>query len=130
MPTEQRVGLYEESRQLRPGDQPTEAGKERTIRRLQSRAGYLPAEDGHLVAEHDNLDGQIGVVGPLQEEELDGPDEGEIEKGEGHRPFSRLRLLWRMTQINVLDDILGTHRVCPRKPWPGRARRRSHRNCL
>jgi hypothetical protein len=47
------------------GDQPVEAGKQRSIRWSQSRAGRLPTKDGNLVAEHDYLDGQIGVVGPL-----------------------------------------------------------------
>jgi hypothetical protein len=36
------------------------------------------------VAEHDHLDGQIGVVRPLQEEDLDRPEKGEIEEREGH----------------------------------------------
>ena len=64
MPTEQGVGLDEEPSALRSGDQAAEAGKERSIRGSQSRAGHLPTEDGHLVAEHDDFDGQIGVVGP------------------------------------------------------------------
>ena len=85
--------------QLRSGDQPAEAGKERSIRRSQSRAGDLPAEDGHLMAEHDDLDGQIGVVGPLQAEDLLGPEEGEIEEREGHGPFSPSRPLRRKPQI-------------------------------
>ena len=49
---------------LRPRDQPAEAGKERSIRWSQSRAGHLPTKDGDLVAEHDDLDGQIAVVAP------------------------------------------------------------------
>jgi len=64
MPTEQRVGLDEETSALRSGDQAAEAGKERSIRRLQSGSGHLAAEDGQLVAEHDDFDGQVGVVGP------------------------------------------------------------------
>jgi hypothetical protein len=38
----------------------------------------LAKEDRHLVPEHDDFDGQIEVVGPLQEEDLDGPEESEI----------------------------------------------------
>jgi hypothetical protein len=80
MPTEQGVGLDEEPSALRPGDQPAKAGKERSIRWSQGRAGHLPSEDGHLVTENDDLDGQIRVVGPLQAEDLHGPEEGEIEE--------------------------------------------------
>ena len=61
--------------------------------------------------EHDNLDGQIGVVRPLQEEDLDGSKEGEIEERESHGPFSRSHLLWRKAQFNVPDEVLGTHRT-------------------
>jgi hypothetical protein len=80
MPTEQSFGLGGEPSALRSGNYPAEAGKECSIRRLEGRAGHLPSEDGHLVAEHDDPDGQIGVVGPLQSEDLDGPEEGEIEE--------------------------------------------------
>jgi hypothetical protein len=111
MPTEQCVGLDKEPRELRSGDQPAEACKERTIRWSQSRAGHLPSEDGHLVSEHDDLNGQIGVIGPLQAEDLDGPEEGEIEEREGHGPFSPPLLLRRKSQFNYPDDILGTHRA-------------------
>ena len=37
---------------------------------------------------HNDLDGQIRVVGPLQAEDLDGPEKGEIEERESHGPFS------------------------------------------
>jgi hypothetical protein len=69
----------------------------------------LPSEDGNLVTEHDDLNGQIGVIGPLQAEDLDGPEEGEIEEREGHGPFSRLLLLRRKSQFNYPDGILVTH---------------------
>jgi hypothetical protein len=101
MPTEQRVGLDEEPRELRWGDQPAEAGKERSIRRSQGGAGHLPSKDRHLVTEHDDFDGQSGVVGPLQAEDLQGPEEGEVEEREGHEAFSRSRPLWRKSQIKV-----------------------------
>jgi hypothetical protein len=66
--------------ELRPGDQPAEASKECSIGRSQSRSGHLPSQDGNLVPEHDHLDGQTGVVGPLQTEDLHGPEEREIEE--------------------------------------------------
>jgi len=80
MPTEQRLGLDKEPRELRSGDEPAEAGKERSIGGSQGGAGHLPPKDRHLVAEHDHFDRQFGVIGPLQEEDLHGPKEDEIEE--------------------------------------------------
>jgi hypothetical protein len=88
MPTEQGVRLDEEPSEFRSRDQPAEAGKKRSIRWSQSRAGLLPSQHGDLMTEHDHFDGQIGVVGPLQAEDLHGSDEREIEEREGHGPFS------------------------------------------
>ena len=68
MPTEQGMGLHEETMELPSGDQSAETGKECSIRGSQGRAVHLPSEDCHLVPEHDDLDGQIGLVGPLQAE--------------------------------------------------------------
>jgi hypothetical protein len=78
MPAEQRFVMEEESSGLRSGFQLAEAGKERSIRWPHGRAGHLPAEDGNLVTEHDDLDAQIGLVRPSQEEDLDGPEKGDI----------------------------------------------------
>jgi len=101
MPAQQGVGLHEEATEPGWGDQPCETGKERSIRGSQSGASHLPAKDSHLVAEHDNLDGQIGMVGPLQSEDLHGPEEDEIDEREGHGPFSRSRPLRRKPQIKA-----------------------------
>jgi hypothetical protein len=80
MPTEQRIGLDEEPSAPRSGNQPAEAGEERSIRRSQSGSNHLASKDGHLVPEHDDLDSQIALVRPLQTEDLHGPKEGEIEE--------------------------------------------------
>jgi len=113
MPTKQGFGLHEEPMELPSGEQSAEAGKEHPVRRLQSRAVHLATEDRHLVPEHDDLDGQIGLVGPLPAEDLNRPKEGEIEERESHGPFSRLHPLRRKSQLNVPDEVLGTHRSCP-----------------
>jgi hypothetical protein len=111
MPTEQGVGLDEEPMELCSGDQPAEAGKERSIRGSKSRACHLSSEDGNLVTEHDDLDSQIGVVKPLQANDLHSPEEGEIEEREGHGPFSRSLLFRRKSHIKSPDEVFGTHRV-------------------
>jgi hypothetical protein len=106
MPTEQGVGLDEEPSELRSGDQPAEAGKERSIRGSKSRACHLSSVDGNLVTEHDDLDSQIGVVRPLQANDLHSPEEGEIEEREGHGPFSRSLLFRRKSYIKSPDEVL------------------------
>jgi hypothetical protein len=74
--------------EFRSGNQPAEPGEERSIRWSQSRAGHLPSKDGHLVSKHNDLDGQIRVVGPLQAEDLDGPED--VERGlSPQRPWPR-----------------------------------------
>jgi hypothetical protein len=111
MPTEQGIGLHEEPIELPSGEQSAEVGKECSVRRLQSRAVHLATENRHLVTEHDDLDGQIGDLGPLQSEDLHGPEEGEIEERESHGPCSRSQPLRRKSQLNVPDEVLGTHRI-------------------
>jgi hypothetical protein len=76
------------------------------------------------MTEHDDLDDQIGVLGPLQPEDLDGPDEGEIDEREGHEPFSPSDPYRGKPQIKGPDEILGTHRQkrsSPSDPLPRRA---------
>ena len=41
----------------------------------------MPMQDSHLVAEDDDLDGQVGGVAPLQAQQLKCSEEGEIEEG-------------------------------------------------
>jgi hypothetical protein len=101
MPAEQGVGLDEEPMKFRSGDEPAEAGEERSIRWSQNWAGHLSSENCNLVTEHDDLDSQIRVVGPLQAEELHGAEEGEIEERESHEPFSRSRPCRRKFQIKA-----------------------------
>ena len=50
--------------------------------------GDLSTKNGDLVAENDDLDGQIGCVPSLQPQQLEHPDEQEVEEGQGHRPPS------------------------------------------
>ncbi len=89
VPAQQGVGLHEEATELGPGDEPCETGKERPVRRPQGRAGHLATEDRHLVAKHDDLNGEIGVVTSSETDQLERPDEGEIQERECHGSFWR-----------------------------------------
>jgi hypothetical protein len=89
MPAKQGVGLDKQRVELRSGNQSAEASEECSIRGSQNRTGHLSSEKCHLVPEHDDFDGQIGVVRPVQAKDLRGPEESKIKEREGHEPFSR-----------------------------------------
>ena len=55
MPTQQRVRANEERRPARPAQQPASRGQEHPIRLLQPRPCDLPAQNGQLVPEYDDL---------------------------------------------------------------------------
>jgi len=61
MPTQQGVGLHEESRELH---KPSE---DRRVSWPHSRTCNLAVKDRHFMGEHDDLDCQIGVVTALDE---------------------------------------------------------------
>jgi hypothetical protein len=65
---------------------PNQPREQCSIARLQERAGYLAAQHGHLVAKHDDLDGEVVLLGTSQPEELEQPHERHVEEGEGHGP--------------------------------------------
>ena len=66
VPPEQGLALHEEPSATRAIEQPTEPGEQCPIRRVQGRSGPLATKDGHLVAEHDHLDGQLVAVTSIQ----------------------------------------------------------------
>lgn len=74
-------------------DPEEEAGsglRKRRGRQAANRASDLSTKDGDLVSEDEDLDGQIGRVTSLQTQELEDPEEGEIEKAQSHRQPSSL----------------------------------------
>lgn len=65
MPAEQGLRLHEEPTSTSLVHESTQSGDQRSIGWTEHRSSDLATKDGNLVAEHDYLDGQIGVVGPL-----------------------------------------------------------------
>ena len=65
MPAQQCLGLDKESATSGTGEQSTQARKNGPIGWSKRRTGHMPTQDSHLVAEDDDLDGQIGGVAPL-----------------------------------------------------------------
>ena len=72
--------------------------------------GYQATEDRNLMSEHHDLDSQIGGARSLETEQLQDPEEREIEKREGHGPFSRSHRHWEKSQFSGPDGFFGTHR--------------------
>jgi hypothetical protein len=56
---EQGLGLDEKAPPANGREQPAQPREHCSVRLSQSGAGGLAAQDGHLVAEHDDLDGQV-----------------------------------------------------------------------
>ena len=62
VPAQQGCWLDEEAPESPAGEQPCEPRQHRSICRLQRRSVDLASEDCHLVAQHDDLDGEIRVT--------------------------------------------------------------------
>jgi len=65
MPAQQSLQLDEESPPASNRQQSAQSGEHCPIRWLQGRTRHLPTQDGNLVADNDDLDGQVCC--PLRE---------------------------------------------------------------
>ena len=82
---QQNFWLDEEAPETLAGEQSREPSQHRSIRRLQHRLVDLASEDCHLVAQHDDLDGEIRVAVTDESDELKDTAERPVEEREGHR---------------------------------------------
>jgi hypothetical protein len=85
MPSQQRLGLHEESPPTMLRQQPTQPRKQCSIAWLQERAGHLATQHGHLVVKHHDLDGEIVLLPSTQTKKLEQPHERHVEEGQSHR---------------------------------------------
>ena len=106
MPSEQRPGLNEEPTEASALEQLAEAREERSIGWAKSWARDLASEHGHLVAEHDDLDRQIGSILTPKADDLEQPHEREIQKGQRHGASSSLPGGWPRVQVSQLYEYL------------------------
>jgi hypothetical protein len=90
MPSQQGLRLNEESSPASSRQKPTQSSEHCSIRWLQGRARYLSAQNGDLMAEHDDLDGQVQSLTTRETDQLKNADEGNVEEGERHAPSSSL----------------------------------------
>jgi len=80
-----------------------ESRQHRPVRRLERRSVDLASEDCHLVAQHDDLDGEIGVTSANESDELEGAAERQVEVREGH--------CWMLAALGSRRQSAG------RRPW-------------
>jgi hypothetical protein len=77
-----------------------QSSENRSISWPQSRTRHLAAQDGNLVAEHDDLDGQVPLPATEETTQLEQTDEGDIEDGERHTPSSSSSPRHRKVQVD------------------------------
>ncbi len=116
VPTQLGCRLDEEVPESPAGEQTCEPRQNRSIRRLQRRPVDLASEDCHLVAQHDDLDGEIRVTATDQSDELQDTAERPVEEREGRRwtlaaPESR-------RQSPACDTRMGLSARAPCRPQP------------
>jgi len=85
VPTQQGCRLDEEVPESPAGKQSCESRQHRSICRLQRRSVDLAPEDRHLVAQHDDLNGEIHVTATDEADQPQHLAERPVEEREGHR---------------------------------------------
>ena len=77
--------MDEQASETLAGEQSCQRGQDRPVGALQHRTVDLAPEDCHLVSEHDDLDGELGVASTGEPDELEDAAERPVEEREGHR---------------------------------------------
>jgi hypothetical protein len=88
MPSQQGLRLAKEASPAGSRQKPAQTSEYHSICRKQCRTGHLSSQDSNLVAEHDDLDGQVLLPTPGEPDQLEQTDEGDVEEGECHAPSS------------------------------------------
>jgi hypothetical protein len=78
MPTQQRVGLHQEAGPAGSREDAADLGEQRPIGRLQLGTWDLSAQDGELVAQHEDLQVLGGLATSQQHEQLDRAAERQV----------------------------------------------------
>jgi hypothetical protein len=78
VPAQQRLRLHEEARPAGPGQHAADRGQQRPVGGLQPESWDLAAQDGELVAEHQDLKVGGAITTSEQGEELDGAAQREV----------------------------------------------------
>lgn len=79
-----RTGLAQHLAAQRFGQEPDECGKDRPVGPVQARPGIRPAQDGDLVAQHEDLSVLGRVTASQQHQPVKDPDEHQVHEARGH----------------------------------------------
>lgn len=88
MPSEEGLGPDKEAASASLAQEPAQPRQDGPVRWAQGGSSDLTAQYGDLMAEHDNLDGQVLLRAARQSEQLEETNEGNVEEREGHTPYS------------------------------------------
>ena len=88
----------------------TQPGEKRPVTGPQRRASHPTTQDRHLVAKHNDFDGQLVIVTPKEPGQLENPDERQVQKGQRHSQVWSPSRYRRKSRCIPPDDIFGTHR--------------------
>ena len=84
VPAKEGIWLDEEASPASAGKQPRQPGEQRPVGRAECRPVDLATEDGHLVAEHHDLDRQIVTVTTCKPDQLGDAEKEQVEEAERH----------------------------------------------
>ncbi|MDA8354802.1 MAG: hypothetical protein M0Z95_00510, partial [Actinomycetota bacterium] len=85
LPTQQGCRLDEEVSESTTGEQSCQSGQHRSICRCERQSLDLASEDRHLMAQHDDLDGEVRISATDEADQLKYAAERQVEEREGHR---------------------------------------------
>jgi hypothetical protein len=88
MPPQQGLWLDKEASSASSRQKAAQSSENCSIRRLQGWTRHLSTQDGDLMAEHHDFNGQILGLTSRQTDQLKDADEGYVEEGECHAPSS------------------------------------------
>ena len=112
MPTQQSFRLNEEVPESSAREQLCECRQNCPICWFQHWSLYLSSEDCHLVAQHDDLNCEVGISSTNESDQLEDAAERPVREGEGSRPDPRRPGVQpSKCRSWAVDGIYGTHRV-------------------
>jgi hypothetical protein len=80
MPAQESLRLDKEAPSASSRQKSAQSSEHCPILWLQGWTGHLAAQDPHLVAEHDDLDGQVLLPPTGETDQLEHPDESKVEE--------------------------------------------------
>jgi hypothetical protein len=88
MPAQQGLGLDKAAAPASSRQKPAQSSEDCSIPWQQGWTYHLSAQDGDLVAEHDELDGQVLLLTTRKTDQPEHAKKDKIKEGEGHAPSS------------------------------------------